>query len=110
MDLEKWCKGKENEGKKLNESRKLKYFGNYRQPQIVLADIYMKAKNGKLDFTVSEVSSATGVPYSTVGAILDCFIAFGLVRQSSESKGRAILYRASVFEMERLIRKLAGGK
>jgi hypothetical protein len=106
MDLEKWCKSKENESKKLNETRKLKYFKTNRQPQIVLADIYMKAKNGKLDFTVGDVSNTTGVPYSTVGAIFDCFIGFGLVRMASEGKGRAILYHASVFEMERLIRNL----
>jgi DNA-binding transcriptional regulator GbsR (MarR family) len=109
MEIGKWCREKEIEGGKLNESRKMKYFGSYKQPQIVLANMYMKAKNGKADITVGEISVETGVPYSTVRSMLDSFAEFGLVRRV-ESKGRAHVFRASVFEMERLIKKLASDK
>lgn len=108
MKIDNWLKKTSGEARLLNDTRIAKYFSHL-QPQIALASVYTLVKTEKREFTVKEISLRSGIPYSTVRAILQCFEDFGLVLQVEKAGGRAIHYKASVHEIERLISQLAKG-
>ena len=105
MDMDKWCKQKSGEARRLSDVRMKKYFV-HKQPQIVLASVYTLAKAEKRPFSARVLAKRTAIPYSTVRAILLTFEGFGLVKQL-ERTGLALNFQASIYELEKVIRALA---
>lgn len=105
MDMEKWCRQKSGEARQLSDKRLLKYF-MHKQPQIVLASVYTLAKAEKRPFNSRDIAKRTAVPYSTVRAILIVFEDFGIVKQV-ESTGLATSFKASIYEVEKVIRAIS---
>lgn len=106
-DIERWCRQKSGEARRLSDSRVAKYF-SHRQPQIALASVYTIAKAEKRPFTASDIALRTAIPYSTVKAILLSFENFGLLMQL-ERVGKAGRFKARIHEVEKVIRSIAKG-